>query len=144
MPGPLILEKISLFLDNDKLKKSLQGKQLVFLNDTLNDLSDSIYITEELPAKVTAEVSLSQPKEIILQQAAFPGWKAFYNGVHIPLIKNDLPFVSVKAPAGNGTLVFKFEKYGVVYSALTLHIIVLLTLCFCLFSRIYVRLSSLS
>ncbi|MEO7922340.1 MAG: YfhO family protein [Chitinophagaceae bacterium] len=143
MPGPLIIEKVSAFLSAGGRKEMLAGKQLVFLRDTLNNSAVSIHITRQLPSKVTADIDLPTPGEIILQQAAFPGWKAFYNDKEIPLLESGLPFVSVKLPAGRGKLEFKFEKKGVLYSALLLHLVVLLTMAVYGGRKIFIRSSSL-
>jgi len=143
-PGPLIMESVATFIDAEKIKRTLAGKQLVFLKDSIGDPANSIRITKQVPSEVIAEVSLAQPREIVLQQAAFPGWKASYNNAPIPLIKNDLPFVSVRVPAGTGTIVFKFEKKGVGYSALLLHLIVIITLLIYTLPKLRFRSSSLS
>lgn len=136
MPGPLILKKVSVFLVNDPFKKSLSTKQLIYINGNYNHLKDSIKITEQQPSTVSAEITLSQPQEIILQQASFPGWKVLYNGLPLTLLKTELPFVTVKVPAGKGKLIFQFKKPVVIYTSIILHIIVLLTFFFWLIPKI--------
>ncbi len=139
MPGPLILEKVSLFVSEGEMKNSLKGKQLVFLKDSSGG---TIRIIQQLPSSVRAEVSLIKPANIVLQQGDFPGWKAYYNGKNIPVLKNELPFVNVELPAGKGELVFSFEKKGVMYSAIILHILVLLVTCLWLSRKFFIRSSS--
>ncbi len=136
MPGPLILKDLSEFISKDHTKKWLAGKKLVFINDTLVPSTDLVDIVEQRPGKVSINVSLSSPKEIILQQAAFPGWTAYYNNRFIELSNSKTPFVSTVVPAGTGTLVFKFEKPGVFYSAILTHIIILIVLFFFLVRKV--------
>jgi hypothetical protein len=143
MPGPLILEKVSLFSGQDNLKQSLFAKKLVFINDTAGSSIDTIRVTEQLPGRVTVETSLARSEEVVLQQVDFPGWKTYYNNIELPLSKNNMPFVSTVVPAGRGTLIFRFKKNGVVYSAVLLHIIVLLTLSFYTIKKIIIKPSSL-
>ncbi len=124
MPGPLVLKNVSLFLENNSLKNTLATRKLIFINDTIIT-GDSVRILEQHPGKVIAELSLSSSKEIILQQATFPGWSAYYNGKKLSLSNRNNVFVSAMAPEGRGTLVFKFEKRGVFFSAMVLHLFVL-------------------
>lgn len=144
MPGPLILDNVALFLRKDSAKKWITGKQLVFINDAVLSKEDSLIITEQRPDKVSVNLRLSSPKEIILLQGKFPGWKAYYNNSSINLSANSSPFVSTIAPAGKGTLVFKFEKTGVLYSAIILHFIVITFLLFLLIGKVRTKSSSLS
>jgi hypothetical protein len=135
MPGPLIFKDVSEFISRDSIKKWLTDKKLVFINDTLLSSTDLVDIIEQRPNKVSINISLSSPKEIILQQADFPGWNAYYNNQVIGLSDSKTPFVSAIVPAGTGTLIFKFEKPGVVYSAILIHIIVLIVTGFFLIRR---------
>ena len=105
---------------------------------------DFIQIEEQYPGKVTAKISLSSPKEIILQQAFFPGWKVYYNKQPVALSKNNTPFVCAIFPAGEGTIIFKYEKPGVLYSALLLHVLVLLVLSVFIIRKISLKSSFLS
>jgi hypothetical protein len=144
MPGPLIIETVSLFVSEGGNKSSLQGKQLVYLRDSSESSLNTVRITEQLPSRVKVEVSLAKPAAVVLQQAVFPGWKAYYNGKHIPLLKNELPFINVELPAGKGELVFRFEKKGVMYTAIILHALVLLVTCTWFYRKLFIRSSSLS
>lgn len=130
MPGPLILKDLSDFISKDSVKKWLADKKLVFINDTLERSADYADIIEQRPGKVSINVSLSSSKEIILQQAAFPGWSAYYNNRAIELSNSKTPFVSARVPAGTGILVFKFEKPGIFYTAILTHLIILIVICF--------------
>ncbi|MBL0270011.1 MAG: hypothetical protein IPP99_15425 [Chitinophagaceae bacterium] len=126
MPGPLVLEKVGQFLSSPG-KESLIERKLVFIRGESVEM-DTVNIIQQGPGKVVANLQLSAPREIVLQQGYFPGWKVFYNGKELPLVKNEYPFIAVKAPAGKGELVFRFRKDGVLYSAVFMHCIVLLGL----------------
>lgn len=139
MPGPIILNRVALFLEKDSSKKWLAGKQFIFINDTTLSEEDSLIIIEQLPDRVSVRLQLSSPKEIILLQGNFPGWNAYYNNSRLNLSVTNSPFVSTIAPAGKGILVFKFEKPGVFYSAIILHLIVVSFLLFLLIRKIRSR-----
>jgi hypothetical protein len=142
MPGPLIFKDVAAFLYADSAQKWLTDKKIVFFNSSSIPATDSIHVFEQFPGKVSCNISLSAPKEIILQQAAFPGWKAYYNNKQIALSKNKTPFVSVIAPAGAGHLVFRFEKPGVFYSAIFIHLAILIALSVLFVRKIKFKLSS--
>ncbi len=142
MPGPLILEHVVQFISAPGFQK-MEGKQLAFLRDSAAR-TDSVNIIEQKPGKVKLNLRLARANEIILQQAYFPGWRAFYNGREVPLSKNEFPFVSAAIPAGEGELVFRFAKKPAVYSALLLHFIVLVSMLMVMMRKIFFRYSSLS
>lgn len=140
MPGPLILEPVAQFIGSPE-KNKLASKELVFLKDP-SDSSALLSITGQKPSRVGIRIKLGKPNEVVLQQGRFPGWKAYYNGRELPLHESEFPFVSVIAPAGEGELVFIFKKEKVVYSAALLHIIVIASLLFLLFRKLFIRFSS--
>jgi len=123
MPGPLILKPVSDFLSSAR-KQTLQTKKLVFMNRMPAE-GDSLQILEQKPAKVKVFIRVEKTSEVVLQQAYFPGWKVFYNGRPLPIVRDDYPFVHAFIPAGEGELLFTFEKKPALYSALFLHLLVL-------------------
>ena len=136
MTGPLILDNISTFLDKESAGTWLTGKKVAFINGSTS-LSDSIYLEQQKPGDIIIQVSLTSPKEIVVQQAYFPGWKAFYNNQRIDVRQSKTPLLSVQAPAGKGTLIFKFEKKGVVISAIILHLLVIIIFLTFLIRKIF-------
>ena len=122
MPGPLVLESISRFLDSDS-SASLENKQLVFIQDA--NTGDTLLIEKQMPGKINLLCKLQSSKTIILQQANYPGWKPYYNRKLIPL-QNHPTFVAATVPAGEGSLQFKYTRPGVFISAMILHFIMLL------------------
>jgi hypothetical protein len=141
MPGPLILEKVHLFLMS--AKESLKDKAFAFINDSSSS-PGSITVLEQRPAMVKLKLQLSRVSEIIVQQAYFPGWKAYYNDKEVPLSQSGYPFISAIAPVGEGELKFRFEKNGVTFSAILLHLVVLISFLLLAFRKLSIRPVSLS
>lgn len=144
MPGPLVLEKISRFISHDSSRNWLAGKPVVFINNPSQPGENSYKVEVQKPGIIQVSINMSSPAEIIVQQANFPGWKVYYNNKQISLSKNNTPFVSTIVPQGSGILVFKFEKPGVFYSAILLHLVVLLVIIFLSLQKLRLRWPSLS
>ncbi|MER3497842.1 MAG: hypothetical protein C4308_04020 [Chitinophagaceae bacterium] len=127
MPGPLALKEIDDFSLNDSLKNAFAEKPIAFL---LDSSSGSLIIKKQLPKRIVIDMALSKPATIILQQAQFPGWKAYLNGKEISLNQLSLPFVHANLPAGKRTVEFVFDKKGVTVTAIFCHVFVLSFLFF--------------
>ncbi len=142
MPGPLILKDVDRFLSSKGILE-LKGKRIAFLKNH-SGFRDTLVIMQQKPGRVTLKLRLETPNEIILQQASFPGWNAYHNQKKIPLVKNEFPFVSAVVPAGEGELVFRYEKNWAVYTAWAIHLLVLISLTTVLIRKVFFRSSSLS
>ena len=137
MTGPLFLKDVYRFLENPELVQTLQSKKLLFISDDVVSPTDSIIILQQKPNKIVSRVSLTSAKQITLQQSYFPGWKVYYNDSVLALSKGGKPFVSVNVPAGQGTLIFVFEKKRMVLYAILLHLIVISVLTFFLVKKFF-------
>ena len=130
MTGPLFLRDVYQYLEQPELQQSLLSKKILFIADDSIGNADSIVIVQQKPNKIVSQVSLTSAKAVTLQQSFFPGWKAYYNGLALPLSENGRPFVSVNVPQGQGTLSFVFEKKRLILSAILLHLLVISVLSF--------------
>ena len=58
---------------------------------------------------VTIRVNSRAPAYLLLKDAFYPGWEATVNGAPTPIYRANLLFRAVAAPAGDSTVVFRFE-----------------------------------
>jgi hypothetical protein len=139
--GPLHLRHFSERLHDSALSNQIKGKALLFIHEQESNEADKIKIIIQKPSCITAEISISDEKEVILQQNYFPGWRAFYNKQEIPVFEKYHSFIAVKLPKRDGILEIRFEKRNAVYAAVILHLVVILFFIFLLagFFRKFIR-----
>ncbi|GEM_PF-1434700 len=126
MPGPLILEPVSQLLDEESRQHQARANPFVYLDDgSASGSGDTLYLAEQLPGRLRIVLRLSEERRIHVQQAAFPGWKAYFNGTRLALEPG--PLLHVKLPPGEGELVFLFEKQGVFLTSILLHFLLLMS-----------------
>jgi hypothetical protein len=62
--------------------------------------ADTIRIVEERSDRLALETDLSRPAYALLADAFDPGWRASIDGASVPLLRANLAFRAVRAPAG--------------------------------------------
>ena len=73
-----------------------------------NACRGSARIVEEIPTRVTVSVRLETPGLVVLADLWDQGWRAYWNGQRVPILRADHALRGVVLPAGEGTLVFHY------------------------------------
>ena len=73
-----------------------------------NACRGSAEIVEEIPTRVTVAVRLETPGLVVLADLWDKGWRAYWNGQRVPILRANHALRGVTLPAGQGTLVFRY------------------------------------
>lgn len=116
---PIVLKQAAPFIE--KLKTSIPKDSTViplvaFSNRTSE--GDSIGINKTDPGWIEFSFQLKKGRSIRIAQNYFPGWKATINGKLIPIEPLPGNGLIVNIPAGNGTVVLKYEKKFLLIAAI--------------------------
>jgi hypothetical protein len=88
------------------------------------DVPDRAHIVSYQPDRVTLRVHASCPGLLVLTDSYYPGWNAAVNGTQTPIHATDGAFRGVAIPAGNSTIVFRYQprsfRNGILLAALSL------------------------
>jgi hypothetical protein len=76
---------------------------------SLENVSGTAWIQEDLPSRVTVEVTMDTKGLLVLADQWDAGWKATYKGREVPVLPADHALRGVVLPAGKGTVVFTYE-----------------------------------
>ncbi|HVM48524.1 MAG TPA: hypothetical protein VMU04_10885 [Candidatus Acidoferrum sp.] len=68
----------------------------------------SARIVEEIPTRVTVSVRMETPGMVVLADLWDTGWRAYWNGHRVPILRANHAVRGVVLPAGEGTLVFRY------------------------------------
>ena len=66
-------------------------------------------ITNEIPTHITVSVHMETPGLIVLADNWDKGWRAYWNGKPVPVLRANYAIRGVVVPAGNGTLEFIYK-----------------------------------
>ena len=75
------------------------------------DQPGQVTIVEYDDTRVVLQVESSAPAYLILRDAFYPGWTASVNGVSTPILRANVIFRALQAPAGRSRVVFAFEPH---------------------------------
>jgi hypothetical protein len=75
---------------------------------TVNQGIGEAMITRYQAQRVEIEVNTTQAAYLVLAEAWYPGWRAWVNGVEMPVYRADVMFRAVHVPAGESSVVFAF------------------------------------
>jgi hypothetical protein len=67
------------------------------------------HITKEIPTGITISVKMETPGLVVLADNWDKGWRAFYNGESVPILRANYAIRGVVVPAGSGTLEFIYR-----------------------------------
>ncbi len=85
------------------------------LPDAGREVTGEAQITVDKPETVHLRTRLSQPGVVVLADLWMPGWKAYHDGVEIPLLRVNHVLRGAYLPAGERTLVFRYEPRAFVW-----------------------------
>ena len=75
------------------------------------DQPGQVTIVEYDDTRVVLQVESSAPAYLILRDAFYPGWTASVNGESTPILRANVMFRGLQAPAGGSRVVFAFEPH---------------------------------
>ncbi len=75
------------------------------------DQPGQVTIVEYDDTRVVLQVESSAPAYLILRDAFYPGWTASVNGESTPILRANVIFRALQAPAGQSRVVFAFEPH---------------------------------
>jgi hypothetical protein len=73
------------------------------------ECSGTAEITEETPCEVRVRVDMQTPGLLVLADQWYPGWKAYHNGVELPIVPANYALRGVRVPAGKGEVIFRYQ-----------------------------------
>jgi hypothetical protein len=74
----------------------------------------TVQITNEIPTCIRVSVHMETPGLVVLADNWDKGWRAFWNGNPVPMLRTDYAIRGVVVPAGNGTLEFVYQPTSLV------------------------------
>ena len=118
--GPLILKE----MDNG----NPSNRSLPLVSVWADTAGSRVEIIRQRPASVEARLVLAQPDTVQLLQHNYPGWKVYLDGRETPVLKQSGTGIAVQVPAGEHRVSFRYERKAVAFSALLVHLAVLVFL----------------
>ncbi len=138
------------YLVNNYIITHGEQQSLQAIRDNLSELSRSVILEDGQPSFASADapthpgqaridryendevelhVEVQSPSLVILTDSYYPGWNAFVDGVRTPIWRANSLFRAVETPAGNHTVLFKYQpaslRWGAAISLGTLLLILL-------------------
>jgi hypothetical protein len=80
--------------------------------DNAQGLSPAISIESYDAARVQLTADMESPGFIVLTDAYYPGWEAFVNGVHVPILRANTVVRAVRVPAGRSEIEFRYVPWS--------------------------------
>ena len=71
-------------------------------------------ITNEIPTRIMISAQMETPGLIVLADNWDKGWRAYWNGKPVPVLRTDYAVRGVVVPAGNGTLEFIYQPASLI------------------------------
>jgi hypothetical protein len=71
-------------------------------------------ITNEIPTRIMVSVHMETPGLVVLADNWDKGWRAYWNGRPVPILRANYAIRGVVVPAGNGTLEFIYKPASLV------------------------------
>jgi hypothetical protein len=74
----------------------------------------TVQITNEIPTRIMISAQMATPGLIVLADNWDKGWRAYWNGRPVPVLRTDYAVRGVVVPAGNGTLEFIYKPASLI------------------------------
>ena len=71
-------------------------------------------ITNEIPTRIMISVHMETPGLVVLADNWNQGWRAYWNGRSVPVLRTNYAIRGVVVPAGNGTLEFVYRPASLI------------------------------
>jgi hypothetical protein len=86
-------------------------------------------ITNEIPTRITLSVHMETPGLVVLADNWDKGWRAYWNGKPVPILRTNYAIRGVVAPTGTGTLKFVYRPASLILGLWLAGFAVIVLLC---------------
>lgn len=80
--------------------------------DSAQGISPAVSIESYDATRVRLTADMQAPGFIVLTDSYYPGWKAFVNGKHVPIIRANTVVRAVRVPAGRSQIEFRYAPWS--------------------------------
>jgi hypothetical protein len=122
LPRPFVPKSVqTVSTDNDTLKKMTSPQfnpaEVAYVESPVAlpaACRGTVQITNEIPTRILISAQMETPGLIVLADNWDKGWRAYWNGRPVPVLRTDYAVRGVVVPAGNGTLEFIYQPASLV------------------------------
>ena len=123
LPRAYVPERVET-VDNDKERlaklaaEDFNPRQVAYVEEPIQlpaACRGSAEIIEEIPTRIKVSVDMQTPGLVVLADLWDVGWHAYYNGNAVRILRTNHALRGVMAPAGKGTLEFRYEPASVAW-----------------------------
>lgn len=93
-------------------------------------------IVSEIPTRITISVHMKTPGLVVLADRWDQGWRAYWNGNPVPILRTNYAIRGVVVPAGSGTLKFVYRPTSLIFALWLAGIAAIVLLGWLIFNRI--------
>jgi hypothetical protein len=122
LPRPFVPKSVqTVSTDNDTLKKMTSPQfnpaEVAYVESPVKlpaSCRGTVQITNEIPTRIMISAQMETPGLIVLADNWDKGWRAYWNGRPVPVLRTDYAVRGVVVPAGNGTLEFIYQPASLI------------------------------
>ena len=122
LPRPFVPKSVqTVSTDNDTLKKmsspQFNPAEVAYVESPVElpaSCRGTVQITNEIPTRILISAQMETPGLIVLADNWDKGWRAYWNGKPVPVLRTDYAVRGVVVPAGNGTLEFIYRPASLI------------------------------
>ncbi len=122
LPRPFVPKSVqTVSTDNDILKKMASPRfnpaEVAYVESPVElpaSCRGTVQITNEIPTRILISARMETPGLIVLADNWDKGWRAYWNGKPVPVLRTDYAVRGVVVPAGNGTLEFRYQPASLI------------------------------
>jgi hypothetical protein len=122
LPRPFVPKSVqTVSTDNDTLKKMTSPQfnpaEVAYVESPVAlpaSCRGTVQITNETPTRILISAQMETPGLIVLADRWDKGWRAYWNGRPVPVLRTDYAVRGVVVPAGSGTLEFIYQPASLI------------------------------
>jgi hypothetical protein len=122
LPRPFVPKSVqTVSTDNDTLRKMTSPQfnpaEVAYVESPVAlpaSCRGTVQITNEIPTRILISAQMETPGLIVLADNWDKGWRAYWNGKPVPVLRTDYAVRGVVVPAGNGTLEFVYQPASLI------------------------------
>ena len=124
LPRVFVPERVELAADKQERLAKLAAedfnpRQVAYVEEPVDLPSQcrgAAEIVEEIPTRIEVSFDMQTPGLVVLADRWDAGWHAYYDGKAVPILQTDHAVRGVVAPAGKGTIEFRYEPTAFAWS----------------------------
>lgn len=79
------------------------------LRHSMSEIRGTATLVEEEPCRLLIHVDMQTPGVVVLSDLWYPGWKAYVDGIEVPVMVANYAIRAVEVPPGRSELEFRYE-----------------------------------